>query len=426
MSGKANVFLVAGKRTPFLRSSGKANDFSAVDLAVNAGRRLLLEHELPIDEVIFGCGGALPSEANIARIISLRMGISKSTPAWTVQRNCASGLQAIDCAITSIRSGKANVVIAGGAEAMSRSPLMYSSAFTKFFVDLARQKTPLAKLVNILKFRPSFLKPEISLLQGLTDPTVDLNMGVTAENVAEMFQISREEMDRFAADSHIKAIKAQHEHVLDNEIVSIYGKGGKVYSQDTGVRSDSTFEKLSTLKPAFERPYGQVTPGNSSQITDGAVVLMFASGQAIKDHDLVPISRVCDISWAGLEPKVMGLGPVHAIAKILTENNLGIDDIDYWELNEAFSTQVLGCVKALTDNDYCQKHFAQKAFGEIPLEKTNIHGGAIALGHPVGASGARISLHLSNVLNSNKSKYGIASLCIGGGQGGAILLENCG
>jgi acetyl-CoA C-acetyltransferase len=280
------------------------------------------------------------------------------------------------------------------------------------------------KLKTFAKFRPGHLKPVIAILRGLTDPVVGLNMGQTAENIAARFGISREQMDSFAVDSHHRLAAAHADGHLD-EIETLYDSNGKFYDHDDGVRPDSSIEKLAKLRPVFDRKYGNVTAGNSAQITDGATLVLLASEEAVKKHNLPVLAKIVDSQWAGLDPAVMGMGPVHAMSPIMDRRQLAISDVDYWEINEAFATQVLGCVEAWKDDDYCTTHLGhEKALGEIPHERLNVDGGGVSIGHPVGASGARIVLHLAKILHRNNAKRGMASLCIGGGQGGAMLIEN--
>jgi acetyl-CoA C-acetyltransferase len=249
-------------------------------------------------------------------------------------------------------------------------------------------------------------------------------MGQTAENLAYRFDISRQVMDEYAVRSHHRLAQAQQQNLL-TEIEVIFDTQGHYYAEDEGVRADSSVEKLAKLKPVFDRPFGMVTAGNSAQITDGAAMLLLASEKAVKKHDLNVLGKIIDAQWAGLAPEQMGLGPVHAITPILKRNKLKLDDIDIWEINEAFAAQVLGCLAAWRDKDYCKKELGLNSpLGELDQNKLNIHGGGISLGHPVGASGARIVLHALNIMKQNSLKRSIASLCIGGGQGGALLLES--
>jgi acetyl-CoA C-acetyltransferase len=267
------------------------------------------------------------------------------------------------------------------------------------------------------------LAPVIGIVKGLTDPVVNLMMGQTAENLAWKFGISRQQMDGFSVGSHQKVSAAQKAGHFD-EIVPLIDTNGKVYAEDDGVRHDSNMAGLAKLKPFFDRTYGKITPGNSSQITDGAAWLLLASAAAVEKYQLTPIGKITDTQWAGLDPAQMGLGPVHAATPILQRHGLGLNDLDAWEINEAFAAQVMGCIKAWEDPAYCKEQLGLDAPpGKLDETKLNIDGGAIALGHPVGASGARIVLHLLHVLRRENKKRGIATICIGGGQGGAVLVE---
>lgn len=424
---KHDVYIVDGSRTPFLKAKGKPGAFSASDLAVSAGKELLKRQRFSpseLDEVIIGCMMPSPDEANIARVIALRAGCGKSVTAWTVQRNCASGMQALDSAFRNIADGYSQLVLAGGTEAMSRAPLLYNNKMVNWFADLNLAKTPLKKLKTILEFRPGFLSPVIALLRGLTDSTVNLNMGQTAENVAYRFGITRQQMDEFALVSHQRASAAQD----NNHFVSMspaFSSVGDVSMQDDGVRRDSTLEKLATLKPFFDKKFGSVTAGNSSQVTDGAALLILAGRDAVQKYGLPVKARIVDVEWSGLDPAEMGLGPVYATTKLLARQQLGLKDIDYWEINEAFAAQVLGCMAAWQNDAYCKEFLGLPgALGKIDPSRLNVDGGAIALGHPVGASGARIVLQLMHVLQRQQARRGVATICIGGGQGGAMLIEN--
>ncbi len=420
------VYLVDGSRTPFLKARGKPGPFKHADLGIFASRPVLQRmpfEPMDLDEVIFGSTMPGPDEANIARIVALRLGCGDKVPAYTVHRNCASGMQALDSAALSIASGRSELILAGGIEAMSRAPLLLHDKTVNWLASWWGAKTIQARFKTLSSFRLSLLAPVIALLKGLTDPVVGMNMGQTAEQIAYRFGITREMMDQFAVDSHLR-LHAAHENDEMTEIEPIFDSRGNVYDFDDGVRPDSTLDKLGRLRPAFDKPYGLVTPGNSAQITDGAASLIVASEKAVKTHDLPVMARLVTTEWAALSPAEMGLGPAHAIAPLLKSQKLKPEDIDYWEINEAFAAQVLAVVEALKDKDYCQTHLGLKtAIGEISRDILNIHGGGVSLGHPVGASGARIVLHLANILQQRNARRGIASLCIGGGQGGAMLIE---
>ena len=419
------VYIVDGNRTPFLKANG-VGLFTGADLAVAAATPLL--NRMPfsptdIDEVIVGCAIPSPDEANIARIIALRLGCGEKVPAFTVMRNCASGLQAIDSAAQQIANGRSSLVLAGGTDAMSHAPLLFNQKMTAWLSRWFTAKTLKQRAGLITQFRPSYLAPVIALLRGLTDPVVGLNMGETAEQLAYRFNISREQMDAYACESHHRLAKAFTEGRM-KEITPIIDSKGQLYTMDTGVRSNSSVEKLATLKPFFDKKYGMVTAGNSSQITDGACMLVLASAEAVNQFKLPVIGRIVDSQWSALDPSQMGLGPVHAATPIMQRHQLTPSDFDCWEINEAFAAQVLACLAAWDDDTYCQTHFGlKKALGAPKQNSVNKDGGAIAAGHPIGASGARIVLHVLEDLKQHNGKRGMASICIGGGQGGAMYLE---
>jgi len=420
------VYIVDGSRTPFLKARGVPGPFTASDLAVNSARQLLARQPFDpaeLDEVILGCIMPGADEANIARVASLRLGCGKHVPAWTVQRNCASGMQSIDCAAQNIAMGHSDLVLAGGTEAMSYAPLLFSKAMATWFGKFSSSRNIVSKIKILAKFRPALLTPVIALLKGLSDPVVGLSMGQTAEIIAHRFSVTREAMDTYAVQSHQRLTAAMEQGRL-SEIEVLYDSQGKYYEHDDGVRADANIKKLATLKPVFDREFGHVTSANSSQITDGAAWVILASEDAVKKYQLTVLARVADSEWAGVEPSQMGLGPAHAMSPILKRNKLKVEDVDYWEINEAFAAQVLACIEAWKDSHYCRTELhTRSAIGEIDQSKLNVDGGGISLGHPVGASGARIVLHLCHLLEQNNANKGVASLCIGGGQGGAMLLE---
>jgi len=427
----STVYVIDGARTPFLKSKNRPGPFGAGDLAVQAGRTLLTRQKFApqeLDEVILGCAAPSVDEVNIGRVAALRMGCGEKVPGWTVMRNCGSGMQALDSGVNNILAGRSQLVLAGGVDALSRAPLLYNDTMVNWFSDMAAAKTGAQRMALFarLPFK-ALLAPVIAIMKGLTDPMVGLLMGQTAENLAHRFGITREQMDAYSVRSHQRVARAQDEGQLKaggGEVEALYDAKGSVYGLDEGVRRDASMEGLAKLKPFFDRKYGNVTPGNSSQITDGAAWLVLASEEAVRRHGLSPIGRIVDSQWAGLDPAQMGLGPVHAATPILQRHRLTLDDLDYWEINEAFAAQVLGCLAAWKDEKYCREQLGlERAFGELDQEKLNVDGGAVALGHPVGASGARIVLHMLKLLKRKNAKRGIASICIGGGLGGAMLLE---
>ncbi len=423
---KPPVYIVDGARSPFLKSRNTPGPFAASDLATMTGTSLLARQAFApdqLDEVILGCASPAPDEVNIGRVVALRMGCGNKVPGWTVMRNCASGMQALDSAMVNIQAGRSDLVLAGGVDALSRAPLLLSDAMVRWLSGWYATKTVGQKLAALRKFKFGYLAPVIGIVKGLTDPICGQLMGQTAENLAWKFGITREDMDAFAARSHEKVRAAQAAGHF-GEIVPLIGPDGTVLDQDDGVRADSTAANLAKLRPFFDKKYGRVTAGNSSQITDGATWLVLASEAAVERHGLTPIGKIVDSQWAGLAPEQMGLGPVHAVTPILQRHGLGLNDLDLWEINEAFAAQVIACLRAWQDADYCRDELGLKdALGALDESRLNVDGGAIAQGHPVGASGARIVLHVLESLRREHKSRGMASICIGGGQGGAMLIE---
>ncbi len=421
------IYVVDGARTPFLKAQKGPGAFAASDLATQAGRALLLRQPFEpsdLDEVILGCAAPSPDETNIGRMVALRLGCGNKVPGWTVMRNCASGMQAIDSAIANIQCGRSELVLAGGVDALSRAPLLYSDAMVRWFAGMMSMRSAGQKAQHFAKLSPgALLSPVIGLMKGLTDPVVGLLMGQTAENLAWRFGIDRQQMDEFAVRSHQRAMAGRAAGHF-GEIVPVVDSKGNVHAEDDGVRADASMAGMAKLKPFFDKKYGNITAANSSQITDGAAWVLLASEEAVRKWNLKPLGRIVDSQWSGLAPEQMGLGPVHAATPILQRNGLTLADVDYWELNEAFAAQVLGCQAAWKDEAYCREQLdLPGAYGTIDDAKLNVDGGAVSIGHPVGASGARIVLHLLHVLRRNNARRGVATICIGGGLGGAMLLE---
>lgn len=421
-----NTYIIDGSRTPFLKSKGVPGPLSAADLAVQTGNPLLARQAFSpdkLDEVIIGCVAPAVDEANIARLIALRLGCGESIPAWTVQRNCASGMQAIDTGMQRIQSGQADLVLVGGTEAMSHYPVQFNKHMLLWLSQWMRAKTLGCRVSQLSKLSPKHFQWVVALLTGLNDPVVNLSMGQTAELLAEEWQISRDMMDLYALNSHERLANAVDEGRFD-EITPLYLTDGQVIQQDQGLRRNSSFEQLGKLRPVFDRPYGSVTAGNAAQVSDGAALLILASERAVEKYDLSPKAKIVDTQWAGLDPAHMGLGPVYAMSPLMQRQQLATSDIDYFEINEAFAGQVLACMSAWTNEHWCRDSQGLDSPNEpIDLQKLNVDGGAISMGHPLGASGARIVLHLMHVLEQRQGQLGMASLCIGGGQGGALLLE---
>jgi acetyl-CoA acetyltransferase family protein len=424
----STLYVVDGVRTPFCKMGTALAGSDAVDLGRTATAAVLARTGLDpaqIDEVIFGCVGQPMDAANPSRVIALRAGIPDRVPAITVHRNCASGFEAITQAAEKMAAGRGDVFLVGGTESMTRYPLFYNESATRKYGELAKAKKPMQKITQLLQFRPKDFAPRISLQLGLTDPVCGCNMGQTAELLARDWHLTREDQDQFALQSHQRAAAAKAR--FSEETWPVYPRGAKKpapVTEDNGVREQQTMEALAKLRPVFEKRGGTVTAGNASQITDGAVALIVMSEAGLKRTGLRPIGRLVDYAYAGCEPQRMGLGPVYAIARAEERSGLKLEDADIVEINEAFAAQVLACCAASQSADFARKHLGRdRALGEIPKEKLNVNGGGIALGHPVGATGARLVLTALKELQRRKGRRALVSLCVGGGQGGALWLE---
>lgn len=423
------VYIVGAKRTPQAKAGTDLKDVAAPFLGAYLIRHLVDQANIEttdVDEVIIGNVGNPPKYPNIGRVIALEAGLHKKTSGYSVHRNCASGLEAVSQGFLKIASGRSEIIAVGGVENMSQMPLIYSEEMTELFIGVMKAKSVGDKLKILSSFRPPYLSPIIAIEQGLTDPFCGLNMGQTAEVLAREFGITREQQDEFAVRSHELALKAQNEGRFDDEILPLIvgGKLNKILTKDVGPREGSSVEKLAKLKPYFDRKSGTVTVGNACPITDGGSALLLVSEEALKKYNLEPMARIVDYHFHGLEPERMGMGPLLAMDGIFKRTNMNLDQMDLVEINEAFAAQVIAVRKAMTDKAAAARFDVETAWGEIPDEKFNVNGGAIALGHPVGSTGSRLVVTLTHELAKRKAKYGVASLCIGGGQGGAIIVEN--
>jgi len=418
-----SLVIVAAVRTPFSRAGTDLAHLDAVELGRHAVAALLTRTGIDpmlVDETIIGCVGQPPEAMNIARVIALRAGLPESKPAMTVHRNCASSLEALTLAHAKMCAGQGEVFVVGGTESMSNMPFYFSKPAVAKFAAMSRARDFTGRAKAALHFRLADFAPVIGLKLGLTDPVSNLNMGQTAEVLAREFGITRDMQDAFAMRSHLRATQANH--LLNQEIAPILGK--TVISTDNGIRADSSLEKLAKLKPLFDTTVGSVTAGNSSQITDGAVALLVATEEAAAAHNWKPLGRLVSYAATGCDPSRMGLGPVRAIDTALHRSGWKLGDADVIEINEAFAAQVLAVMKCLADPASARRAGLEGPLGEIDPAKINACGGAIALGHPVGASGARLVLTALNQLQATDTKRAVVSLCVGGGQGMAACLES--
>lgn len=408
------AYVLDGVRTPFCKMGSAYKNTDTPSLATTTNKHLIssLDFDVStINEHVAGCVCQPADAANISRVISLRSGVPQSVPAYTVHRNCASGLEAITQCVDKIVASRGDTYLAVGVESMSNAPLLYNRSATEKFTKLARCKSVASAMRVITSFRFRDFSPVVALRLGLTDVVADMNMGQTAELIARENGVTRHHQDKFAVESHLKA-QAAHKS-LQQEIVPFYFADGTFVDHDNGVRSSQNLSALEKLRPVFDRQ-GTITAGNASQITDGAVSLMIVDQHAINRFDREPLGRIVDYAYTGCDPKRMGLGPVGAIETLCTRHGLKLDDFDLIEINEAFAAQVLAVCNQL-------KHHT--SLGQVDTDKLNVNGGSIAIGHPVGASGARLVLTALKELQRRQGKRALVSLCVGGGQGGAVILE---
>lgn len=389
-----DIVLLEGARTPFTKFCGSFSDISAIDLGAISAKEAVKKSRIEpeeVDQVVFGNVQHSSRDAHIfARHVGLKAGLPIPVPALTINRLCGSGLEAIISAARMIQTGESQVALAGGAENMTQIP---------FVIRGARKGIP---------YGGDYPPMEDVLWTGLTDTYAGCNMAITAENLAEIYGLTREEIDQHALLSHERALAAEAKGYLREEIVPVTVTEKKetfVVDKDQGSRKTS-FEKLSSLKPRFKSD-GFITAGNASGVYDGAASVILASSDYAEKRGLNPIARLVSWDVVGVEPTIMGIGPVPAIRRALQKANMTLGDLDLIEINEAFSAQLLACIK---DLDY-------------DLERTNVNGGAVALGHPMAASGTRITTSLIYELGRRGKKYGASSLCIGGGQGIAAIWE---
>ncbi len=419
--------VLASVRTPFAKAFGALANVPADQLG-----RIAVQGVLPragiaaadVGEVIFGNVSGQPDASNIARVIALRSGIPQDRIAHTVNRNCASGMEAVFSAWHALAEGRSDLIVAGGTESMSNVPLIFNRKARDFFMDW-RKAGFWGKLGLFFgRVRPSLFKPVAALELGLTDPTCGLNMGQTAEVLAKEFGIGRAEQDAFALASHQKAVAAWKRGFFADEVISVPAEvtGREPVALDTGPRPNQSLEALAKLPTIFDRQHGTVTAGNSCPITDGAAAVALTPADKLAGRK--PLGFIRSYAVAGLDPRRMGLGPVFAIHKLLKKTGLRMADFDLIDINEAFAVQILACGKAMASEDFAKRELgSSSAVGELNFDKLNVNGGAIALGHPVGTSGTRLILTLLRALKDRGLKRGLAALCVGGGQGAAVWVE---
>lgn len=397
------VFIVAAKRTAIGKFGGSLANMHPADMAAEVIKNIVQETRIDpakIDEVIVGNILSAGQKQGIARQAAIKAGIPQEVPAWGLNMICGSGMKTIITAYNNIRAGEANLILAGGTENMSTSAYVLPGAIR-----------------NGVKMG-DFKAVDTMVLDGLTDAFSGTHMGITAENIAERLGISRQEQDLFSYNSQRKAAAAIDGGKFKPEIVPIVFTTKKetiTFDTDEFVNRNTSPEKLATLRAAF-KPDGTVTAGNASGINDGSAFVLVASEEAVKEYNLTPLVEIIAVGQGGVDPAVMGLGPVPAIRKALNKAGMKLSDMEILELNEAFAAQSIGVIKQL-----CEEHGLTAEWFE---ENCNVNGGAIALGHPIGASGNRITVSLIHEMKRTGKKLGLASLCIGGGMGTAVILKN--
>lgn len=428
-SQSQKVAVLAGVRTPFAKAGTELKECSAVHLGVAAATEAMARADVgtgEIDEVVFGNAGTPAGAANISRVIGLRAGLPEKTPAFTVHRNCASAMEAVAQGCMKIGAGLAQTMLVGGTESMSGMPLMYGEDMKELFTSLSYSKTSTDKLKAASQFRPKMLKPIIAIMEGLTDPISGLNMGQTAEVLARDFKITREEQDRFAVRSHQRAVDAQHAGRFAEEIVPVVIEPdfSNFLDKDIGPRENQSLEQLAKLRPFFDRENGTITPGNACPITDGAGAVVLMNESKAKSDGRSVLGRITGFAFSGCDPKRMGIGPTHSTAILLEALGMDLKEVELIELNEAFAAQVIANQKAFNSKTYCSEKLGRsKELGELRDDILNVNGGAVALGHPVGATGVRLVLTCLMEMKRRNVHRGLATLCIGGGQGAAFMLE---
>jgi len=423
-----DIVIIDGIRTPYAKAGTALKDLSADALGAIVLKEIVARTGIDperVDEVIVGNAGMPAEAANIGRVIALRAGIPQRIPAYSVQRNCASGMQAAASAYAQIAAGLSDIVLVVGVESMSSFGFYTTKRLKEIFTRIGRSKSVWGKTSAALSIRPKDLVPVVGLTLGLTDPISGLNMGQTAENLARDFGITRRDQDELSLWSHQKWAAANEAGKFRNEIAPVYVPPKfEPVEEDIGPRKHQTMEDLARLKPYFDRKYGTVTPGNSSPITDGGAAALIMSAELAKELGHKPLGRIRAFAFAGNDPSRMGLGPVFSSHKALKLAGMKLSDMELIELNEAFAAQVIACEKAAASKEFFRKHLpGEDPIGEFRRDILNVNGGAIALGHPVGSSGLRIVITLLKEMERRGLSTGLATLCIGGGQGGTMIVE---
>ena len=423
-SGKA-VF-VDGVRTPFVKSFGVFQDADTLELfsrvVENLIRKTDLDPEL-LDEVAAGVVIPQTKNSNVARDSIINLGLPAHIHGYTINRACTSSLHTIADAVKEISFGHPGLTLAGGVECLSDVPIAYSKEARQFLLSLSKAKSATDRINTLRSFSAKDWLPKAP---ALAEPLTGLTMGESAEIMAKINHISREDQDQFAEASHKNAAAAQENGYFDEELITIWPSDHfEACSKDNIVRADTSLEKLAKLKPVFDRKYGSLTAGNSSALTDGAAVSLVGDEALVKDLGLKAKARIVDFTFVGVDPtEQLLIGPAVAIPLLLKRNGMSLSDIDRFEIHEAFAAQVLSCIQSIASKDFCERYFGDsKGFGDIDRSKLNVNGGAIAIGHPFGATGSRLVTSLSNELIRSDKNLGLIGICAAGGMAGAMIIE---
>jgi acetyl-CoA acyltransferase len=420
------VAVVAGVRTPFSKSGTVFRDVSAVTLARHAARELLYRSEVDgreIDEVVFSQVVPSVMTPNVAREVSLLPQLPPSVPAYTINRACASAAQAINNAADQITLGHADVVLAGGVESLSDLPILHSRRFSRTLVEVSKARSVGGRIATLSKVRPGDLIPQTP---AIAEPSTGETMGQSAEKMAKENGITRQEQDRIALMSHQRAAAATADGKLTAEIVPWFAgpEMDQVIASDNGIRSDTSLEALAQLKPVFDRRYGTVTAGNSSPLTDGAAAVLLMAEEKAKALGHEPLAYIRSYAVSAVDPGwQLLMGPVFAVPKALERAGLTWKDLGLVEIHEAFAAQVLSNIQAWGSQAWADRLGLAAPVGQVDWERTNVSGGSIAIGHPFGATGARLVTTLANEMRRRDVQFGLISICAQGGMGYAMVLE---
>lgn len=424
--GNGKPVLVDGARSAFVKSFGSFEDCDSLELFSRVTDGLIRKLELDTMEVDeLTCGVVVPQtkNANVARDTAINLGLPPHIHGYTLNRACTSSLQTIADAARQIAAGTPAMVLAGGVECLSDVPIVYSKEARKFLLKVSKSKSTADKLQMLKMFSAKDWLPRPP---ALSEPLTGFTMGEHAEMMAKLNLISREDQDRFAVESHKRAAAAQAAGYFDSEIVPIWPapKYSNCVDKDNIIRQDTSVEAMATLRPAFDKKYGTLTAANSSPLTDGASITLIGDEQRVKSLGYQPKAIIRDTVFVAVNPyEQLLIGPAIAIPLLLKKNNLTVNDIDRYEIHEAFAAQVLSCIRSMESDSFMDRYFGERSIGEFPLDRLNVNGGAIAIGHPFGATGARLVNTLANELIRSDKKFGVIGICAAGAMAGAMLIE---